>query len=106
MSHSYRMYSVGNMVSKYVVYFMVTYSKKSYCSHHFEMYKHFESLYCVTETNTVLWVNYTSKTNEQTNKQTQKKRSDLVTRGRGQVEWKMDEGSQKVQPSSYKINKN
>ena len=63
---------------------------------------------CVTGTNIVLQVYYTSKTNIQTN--SQKKRPDLHLQ-RQVVGWvgregELDEGSQKVlQTSSYKINK-
>ena len=65
------------------------------------MYSNTESLYCAPETNEVLEVNYTSK-----DKQPHRKKiTFVVTRGRGWWEGELDEGRQKVQTSSYKINK-
>ena len=59
------------------------------CGDHLEINENIKSLCCVKETNTVLHVNYTSKTNSQ------KKRSDLWLQG--QVGEDLDEGSPKVQ---------
>ena len=53
----------------------MTDGNQTYRGDHFEMYRSTESLCCVPGTNIVLQVNYTSKTNKQTN--SQKKRSDL-----------------------------
>ena len=54
---------------------MVTDGKQTYHGDRYEMYRNIESLCCAPGTNIVLQVNYTSKTNKQTN--SQKKRSDL-----------------------------
>ena len=43
---------------------MVTYRNQIYRGDQFEMCRNIESLGCVTETNIVLQVNYTSKTNK------------------------------------------
>ena len=75
---------------------MVPDDNQIYHGDHFEMYRNIDSLCCVTQTNVVLQINYTSKTN------TKKKRSDL---------WLLEaggsrgyEGCQKIQTPSYKIN--
>ena len=74
------------------------------------MYRNATSQQCVTETNTVSWVNYTSKTN----KLTHRKRSELWLPEGGVEEGELGEGSQiypqhlsmsKFVPPSYKINK-
>ena len=66
---------------------------------HFERYRNIESLCGAPGTNTVWKVNSTSKTN----KLTEKEIIFVVTRGGDWGEGKLDEGSQKVQISSYKI---
>lgn len=53
---------------------------------------------CVTGTNIVLQANYTLKTS----KQTHLKIKSVVTRGRGQRERELDEGSQKLQTKKKK----
>ena len=53
--------------------------------------------------NTVLQGSYTSKTNRQTN--SEKEIRFVVTKGMGLGEGELEEGGQKVQTSSYKINK-
>ena len=40
---------------------MVTDFNQTYCGNHFAKYTTFESLCCTPETNTMLYVNYTSK---------------------------------------------
>ena len=64
----------------------------------FEMYRNIVSLCCVPGINIELQVNYTSKISKQTN--SQKKRSEEAGVWGGEL----DEGSQKVQTSSYKMN--
>lgn len=70
-----------------------------HCRDHFEMYRYTESLCCVKGTNGELQVNFTSKTNSE------KETRFVVTRGGGWGEEGQDKGNQKVQTSSYKINK-
>ena len=53
----------------------------------------------------VLHINYTSRTNKQTYTLIEKEIRFVFTSGRGWVEGEMDEGSQKIQTSGYKINK-
>ena len=67
------------------------------------MYRNIETLCCGPGTNIVLQVNYTSKTNKKTN--SQQKRSDLWSPEWGIGKGELDEDSQKVQTSGYKINK-
>ena len=64
------------------------------------MYRDIESLCCVRGANIILQVNYTFKMNKQ-----KKEIRFVVIRGREQEEGELDKGSQKVQASSYKINK-
>ncbi len=73
-----------------------------YCGVQFEMYRNTKSLCCVTGTNIVLKVNYTSKTQKHTHREELRL---VVTRAGGGWGWEVvDKGSQKVQTSSYKIN--
>ena len=82
---------------------MVTDGNQTYYGDHFKMYRNIESLRCVTGTNTVLQVNYTSKTNTQIYKPTEKQIRFGVARGRGWGGGELDEGSQKIQTFTYKI---
>ena len=83
---------------------MVIYCNQTYHGNHFKMYRSIKPLCCITGTNIVLKVNYTLKTNKQTN--SQRKRSDLwLPWAEEWGERELDEGSQKVQIPSYKINK-
>ena len=66
------------------------------------MFRNTESLYCVTGTNIVLQVNYTSKTRKQTN--SQKKRSDLWLPAVGGG-YNPEEGGHKGQTSGFMTNK-
>ena len=70
---------------------------------HFEIYRNNKSQCCVKETNIMLQVNYISKTKR--NKQTPRKISDCGYQKQRLGQGKLDEGSQKVQTYSYKINK-
>ena len=81
---------------------MVTDGNWTYQGDHFEMYRNILSLCCVPWTNRVLQVSYTSKTNEQIHR---KRDQIVVNRGGGWGESELDEGSQKVRTSNYKINK-
>ena len=68
---------------------------------HFEMYRNIESLCSITGTN-IVWSIILQK---QTNKQTHRKRNNfMVTRGGEWEDQELDEGSQKAQTRSYKIN--
>ena len=78
---------------------MVTDGNQTYHGDHFEMYRKIKSLCCVPGTNNVLQVNYTSKTNKQ-----KKNIRFVVTRSEGWWEGKLNEGGQKAQTLSYKIN--
>ena len=70
---------------------MVTYCNQAYRSDHFEMCRNIKSACCVTGTNIVLEVSYTSKTNSQ------KKRSDLqLPEAGGLTEREHHEGCQKA----------
>ena len=80
---------------------MVKDGNQTYCGDHFAMYRNIKPLCCVPGTNIVLQVYYTPKT-KQTN--SQKKRSDLWLPEAGGGQGELDEGGQKVQTSSYKIN--
>ena len=82
------MYSVGNIVNN-----CVTRHRD-----HFEMYRNTESLCCVTGTYSVLGRSYFK------NKLIGKKIRFVVSRDERWVEGELDEGRQKVQTSSYKIN--
>ena len=63
------------------------------------MYENSESLCCITGTSVVGQLHFK-------NKQTYRKRDQIcVTRGMGWGEGELDEGSQKLQTSSYKMNK-
>lgn len=44
---------------------MGTDGNQTYCGDHFEMYTNVKSLSCIPETNVMLYVNYTSKTNSE-----------------------------------------
>ena len=79
---------------------MVTDQNQAYCGDHFEMYRNIESLCCVTGTNSVVGQLYFK--NKQTKELIEKDVKFVVTRGRGQGEGKLDEGSKEVQISSYK----
>ena len=70
---------------------------QTYHGEHFVIYKNTESPY-VLGTNIVLQANYTSKIN----KLIEKEITFVVTRGKGQGEGELDEGSQRVQSSSSK----
>ena len=59
------------------------------------MYRNVKSLCCVTETDVVLQVNYTSKTYEQTN--SEKEIRFVVTRGRGVGKKELDVGNLPVE---------
>ena len=84
---------------------MLTYRNQTYHGDHFEKYRNIESLCCVTGTNIVLQVNYTSKP-KQANLQTDRKRDQICGyQMPGEGERQLDEGGKKVQTSSYKINK-
>ena len=79
----------------------IQYGKRSqpdYHCDHFVMYRNIESICCVRGTDVVLSFTYTSKLSKQTNKLIEK-RSDLW------LSEALEEGSQKVQTLSYKINK-
>ena len=79
---------------------MVTDGNYTYHWDHFEIYKNIESLCCKLGT---VQVNYTSKTNKEKQRKTDQS---FGTRGSGGwEERKLYEDSQKVQISSYKINK-
>ena len=80
---------------------MVTYCYQVYCGDKFEMHRNSKSLCCVTGSNIVLQVNYTAKVNKLIDKEIRI----VVTRGGGSGEGELDEGIQKVQTFSYKINK-
>ena len=82
---------------------MVTDGNQTYGGDHFQMCRNTKSLCCVTGTTIMLYINYTLKSTKQTN--SQKKIRFLVTSGGGLGEGELDEGVQKVQTSSYKINK-
>ena len=77
----------------------VTDIKQAYCDH-CVMYRNVKSLCCITGTNTGMQVNYTSKINEQTHR-----KRDHICGYHRQREVELDEGNQKEQPPSYKINK-
>ena len=66
MSHGYEMYSVGNIVNNYVIS-LVTNGKQAYHDDHFQLYRNIKLLCYIQGTNIGLQVNYTSKTNKQTN---------------------------------------
>ena len=71
------------------------------CGDHFVIYKNIESLCCAPENNIVLQVIYTSKNKEQ-------KRDQICgchRWGIGMGKGELDESGQKVQTSSYEINK-
>ena len=69
---------------------------QTYHGDYFEMYRNIEPLCCVTGTNAVLQVNYNSKT-----KSENETRFVIIRDG----EEELNEGSQHVQTSYYKINK-
>ena len=82
---------------------MVTDGNQTYHGEQFVIYRNMESLCHAPVTNIVLQVNYTTKTNKQNS---QKKRSDSwLPEVGGMGEGELDEGGQKLQTSSYKINK-
>ena len=64
-----------------------------------EMYRNIKSLCCVTGSNIVLWVSYTSKRNKQ------RKRVDVWLSEAEGGDVALDEGSRKIQTSSYKIDR-
>ena len=72
----------------------MTSGKQTYRSEHFEMYRNIKSLCCVTGTNRVVGQFYFK------NKQTHRKRDQIC----GYQKAELDEGSQKVQTSNYRIN--
>ena len=57
------MWRVWSIIMKYLC--MVTDDNQTNNGDHFEMYRNIESLCCVPETNRVLYISYTSKTNSQ-----------------------------------------
>ena len=77
---------------------MVTDGNQTYRGDHFEMYRNIKLLCCVIGTNTLLQVNCISNTNTQTQERDQV----CGYQRRGQGKRELDEGSQKVQTSSYK----
>ena len=96
------MYSVGNVVYKYVIS-LATYCNQIYRHDPFEMYRNTKLLCCIIEINMVLQVSYTSETN----KQIHRKRDQNFCYQRQGVEWgerELDGGRKKVQTPSYKIN--
>ena len=95
---------MGNIVIIYSYNYVISlYGDQTHGGDHFEMYRNIQSLYYVTGTNIVLQVNYTSK-NKQINKLAEKEIRFVVTRDEEWGQGELDEGSQKVQISSYKIN--
>ena len=78
--------------------YVVTDQNQTYYADHFEMYRNLESLCCVTGTNIVFQVNYTSKTNSEKDEVCGYQRWGWEEEG-------LDEGGQNVQTSGYKINK-
>ena len=77
---------------------MVPDGNYNYHSDHFVIYRNSESLCCIIRTNTVWEVNYTSKSN----KQTQRKRDQICGEQRQGV--RIRGTARKVQTPSYKIN--
>ena len=73
----------------------------TYCGDHFEMQRNSESLNCVSGTNIVLQVNYTSQTNKQTWKK-KKKRFSATQVWKEERKRALNEGGQMVKTSSYK----
>ena len=73
----------------------MTHHNQTYCGDKFEMYRNIESLCCVTVTNIVWQVNYTSKTNRQTNQPMEKEIRFVVTRSGRLEEGELDEGGQR-----------
>ena len=76
---------------------MVTYYNYAYYGDHFEMYRNIESLCCAPGNNTVVQLCFENIFIE-------KEIRFLVTTGGGWGQGELDEGSQKVQTFSYKIN--
>ena len=71
----------------------------SFSFEHFAMSRNTESLICALGTNSVLQVNYTSK------KQTNLQKDQICDSEVGGKEEVLEEDGQKVQTSSYKVNK-
>ena len=78
---------------------MVPDGNYNYHSDHFVTYRNSESLCSITRTNTVWEVNYTSKSNKQTEID-----QICVYQRWGVEEGRMRQSSGKVQISSYKVN--
>ena len=78
---------------------MVTDGNQTYRGDHFIMYRNIKSLCCVTGTNRDLEVDYIHK-----QKKSGKESRFVVTRSEGWWEGKLNEGGQKAQTLSYKIN--
>ena len=70
---------------------------------HFEMYRNIESLCCSSGSNIVLYRSNIPQ--KQTNILIEKEIRLMVTRSKIWGEAELDEGGQKVQTSSYKLNK-
>ena len=83
---------------------MVTDGNQTYLGDNFEMYRNIKTLYCVTGAN-IVSVGQLYFKNNQSNKLIEKQIRFTVTRSGGTGEGGLDEDSQKVQNSSYKINK-
>ena len=95
-SHEYETYSVRNIVNNYVI---SLYGNQTYHGDHFDMYRNTKPLCCVTGTNVLFQVNYTSETN----KLIEENRL-VVGRGEELGEGELDEGDQKIKTSNDKIN--
>ena len=94
-SHEYEIYSVRNIVNNYII---SLYGNQTYHGDHFEMYRNTKPLCCVTETNILFQVNYTSETN----KLIEKENRLVVGRGEQLGEGELDEGGLQVPTSNCK----
>ena len=82
---------------------MVVDHDQTYHGDHFEIYRNIKSLWCVPGTNSV--VGQLHFENKQTNKLIEKRSHLQLPEAGGYMKGELDGGSQKVQTSSYKINK-
>lgn len=90
MSHRHEIQNVGHVVNNHTIS-LVAEGTWTYHNDYFEIYRNIKSLHCEPETNIVLQVNYTSKTNAE-----EEKIRFVVTGGRGWEEGELDEDSQNV----------
>ena len=80
--------------------------KKMWYIYQFEMYRNIKSLCCLIETTqSCRSVIIQTPTNQLTKKLTEKEIRLVVTRDGGWEKGELDEGGQKVQTSSYKMNR-